>query len=192
MKRLLIPFLLLFPATLPAATPGDKEIEQYEVEVLVFENRLPDQYGDELLTREPSPHLLRRLENAAVPETPAVKPYLRPVVTDLIQRDGAYRVLAYRAWQQAPMTAADKDVPSAKIASDQPGELDGAVRLSLNRYLHLDVNMLFRDGTSSDTAAPIFQISEQRRIKSQETQYFDHPRFGVLVRVMPLGKDEKP
>jgi len=33
-------------------------------------------------------------------------------------------------------------------------------------------------------------MNEQRRIKSLELNYFDHPRFGVLARVVPV--DNKP
>lgn len=36
------------------------------------------------------------------------------------------------------------------------------------------------------TAIPVYRLSERRRIKSAETHYFDHPKFGVLLRVTPL------
>ena len=35
-------------------------------------------------------------------------------------------------------------------------------------------------------ATPVYRLSERRRIKTAETHYFDHPKFGVLLRVTPL------
>ncbi len=35
---------------------------------------------------------------------------------------------------------------------------------------------------------PYFFISEKRRLKFEETHYFDHPQFGVIVGVWPSGQ----
>jgi len=173
-----------------APVASDKDSGLYDVEVLVFENRLPDLIGDELLTREVSSSLQRRLDSAVPPETTPDKSYLKPVIADLLQGDGSYRILAHGLWRQAPADGNVKPAKPVRIASAVPSELEGAVRLVLNRYLHLEVNMLYRDLSAAGSAPQSFQISDSRRIKSQETQYFDHPRFGVLVRVMPVTKEE--
>ncbi len=192
---LLVPALLL-PALPAAAAPAVPEREAtYEIEVLVFENRLPDLIGNELLAREGDVPQVRGLENAAVPEAAGGQPYLQSVVAPLLEGDGSHRVLARAHWRQTVDSGPKPSSKPVRIASATSDELDGTVRFFMSRYLHLDVSLLFRTNSPDDPAPAVFRISEQRRVKSQETQYFDHPRFGVLVRVMPVekpGKDRKP
>lgn len=189
---LLVPALLWPTLAAQAAPAADKEAT-YEIEVLVIENRLPDLVGDELLVREPDGLRIRGLENAVPPEAAGGEPYLQAVVAPQLERDGNYRVLARAHWQQTVDSSPKQSAKPVRIASVDPAipnELEGAVRFSMSRYLHLDVNLLFRTQTT-DGVAQVYRLSEQRRVKSQETQYFDHPRFGVLVRVMPVDKPEK-
>jgi len=192
---LLMSLLFIAPAAIAAPAATDKDGGRYDIEVLVFENRLPDLIGDELLGKDAATLRRRTLDSAIAAEPSTSEPYLRPVVADLLQRDGHYQLLGYAHWQQEFDPAAKTPVRPVQIAAIDParaGEFDGAVRFTLNRFLHLDVNMLFREPGASGGAPVTYQINEQRRIKSQETNYFDHPRFGALVRVMPLESDKKP
>jgi hypothetical protein len=175
-----------------AAVAPDKDSSTYDIEVLVFENRLPELQGDELLARDPATVRRQALDVAVPPETLTTQPTLLPVITDLLEKDGHYRILASSHWRQTLEANPKPAVKPTRIASAAAGELEGAVRFSLSRYLHLDVNMLFRDISTNLPQPVLYQIREQRRIKSQETNYFDHPRFGVLVRVMQVEKDQKP
>ncbi|MFN2308841.1 MAG: CsiV family protein [Gammaproteobacteria bacterium] len=60
--------------------------------------------------------------------------------------------------------------------------LDGTVSLTLARYLHLAVDLIFTDPA---TGVPV-RLKESRRMRSNELHYLDHPRFGVLVQVTPV------
>ncbi len=189
---LLLISALLLPALPASAAPAIAEKEAtYEIEVLVFENRLPELIGNELLARDGEAPRIRGLENAAVPDIAGGQPYLQPVVAPLLESDGNYRILAHAYWQQTVDSGPKPTSKPVRIASATPDELEGAIRFSMSRFLHLDVNLLFRPKSAADPAPAVYQISEQRRVKSQETQYFDHPRFGVLVRVMPVEKPDK-
>jgi hypothetical protein len=195
MRALLLLPLLLIPAWSAQAAPAaaDKEAT-YEIEVLVIENRLPELVGEELLGRDPVSMQVRGLENTAVPEAATGQPYLKAVIAPALERDGRYRILAHAHWQQTVDAGPKPSAKPVRIAAGtptNPTELDGTIRFSMSRYLHLDVNLLFRPQAAEGTAAEAYRISEQRRVKSQETQYFDHPQFGVLVRVMPADKPEK-
>lgn len=79
-------------------------------------------------------------------------------------------------------------------------EVDGKVALVRGRYLHLHVDLVFREqapsilarGTAStygDTdpysAFPTWHIAERREIQPGELQYFDHRRFGVIAVATP-------
>lgn len=178
--------LLLFGfgllGTLPAgAAPVEKE-STYEIEIVVFENRLPEFIGDEMLARDAEARV-KKLETAVTPEAAVSEPYLRPTITSLLDQDGHYRVLAHQHWQQ---TIDAKTVAKpVRVTAANPAELEGTIRFFMSRHLHLDVNLLFRDATPG-SGNVVYRLSEQRKLKSQETHYFDHPRLGVLVRVMPL------
>lgn len=185
-----IAILLLFGFgllnTLPAgAAPADKE-STYEIEIVVFENRLPDLIGDEMLARDAEARV-KKLETAVTPEAAVSEPYLHPTITSLLDRDGHYRVLAHQHWQQ---TIDAKTVAKpVRVVAANPAELEGTIRFFMSRHLHLDVDLLFRDITAGSGNVS-YRLSEQRKLKSQETHYFDHPRLGVLVRVMPLDLEK--
>jgi hypothetical protein len=80
-----------------------------------------------------------------------------------------------------------------RVTAVNPDELDGTIRFFMSRHLHLDVNLLFRESVAAgeQRGTVVYHLSEQRKLKSQETHYFDHPKFGVLVRVMPLDKEKE-
>jgi hypothetical protein len=185
---LILPILSLPVPTASAAPEKDKDSSSYDIEVLVFENRLPELVGDELLAREAAARLRKAIETAVAPETPGVNPYLRPVVAKQLERDGHYRLLAHAHWRQVLEANPRTPVKPVRLASATAGELEGAVRFSMSRFLHLDVNMQFREPADGGATPALYQISEQRRVKSQETHYFDHPKFGVLVRILPVEK----
>lgn len=169
-------------STLPArAAPAEKE-STYEVEIVVFENRLPELIGDEMLARDAEARV-KKLETAVTPEAAVSEPYLHPTISSLLEQDGHYRVLAHQHWQQT--IDAKTVAKSVRVTATNPTELEGTIRFFMSRHLHLDVNLLFRD-VAAGSGGIVYRLSEQRKLKSQETHYFDHPRLGVLVRVMPL------
>jgi len=191
---LLVP-LLFWPALPAYASPAaaDKEAT-YEIEVLIIENRLPELVGEELLAQDPASVRIRGLETTSPPEAAGGESFLQAVVAPQLERDGHYRVLARTHWQQTVDPSPRQSAKPVRIVSlnpSNPNELEGTIRFSMSRYLHLDVNLLFRPQAADSATLPVYRISEQRRVKSQETQYFDHPQFGVLVRVMPVDKPEK-
>ena len=92
-------------------------------------------------------------------------------------------MLSHQHWQQT--IDAKTVAKSVRVTATNPTELEGTIRFFMSRHLHLDVNLLFRD-VAAGSGGIVYRLSEQRKLKSQETHYFDHPRLGVLVRVMPL------
>ena len=78
---------------------------------------------------------------------------------------------------RASLVAATLAVPATFPA------LDGTVNLIVGEILQVDVDLIYRD---PDTGLPL-QLKESRRLRSGELHYLDHPRFGVLLRVAPVG-----
>jgi hypothetical protein len=197
MRALLIALMTLAAAaTQAAAVTVDKE-NAYRVEVVVFAIDMPELTGGELWTRETGQPARALPEEFLLPQgtSPSDSP-MRAAAAALAQ-DPRFRVLAQAAWTQiAEARSTTKPVRLRGGNPLNPGELDGTLRFFMSRYLHLDIDLSYEDGSGATVAAlpaadrpaePLrYRIREQRRIKSQETHYFDHPKFGLLVRVTPL------
>jgi hypothetical protein len=188
LKRL---FLILILASVPgilvyAAAPSTNV---YEIEVVVFENRLPDLEGGELWTQGPDKSANTDMNDAvSVGQKPATDSALLTTAVAL-ESSGRHHVLAHLRWQQS---AEAKSVSKPVKVASTDGALDGALRFYLSRFLLLDVNLTLREAASGGMPAgvgqiaPAYRLNEARRVKSSETYYFDHPKFGALVRVSPV------
>lgn len=177
MKRLATFLLLGWLGTVPAfGAPSTN----YEVEVLVFETLLPELEGSELWTRLELP--ADAAASAKAEDLGTASGFAAAAAA--LQADGRYRVLLQKRWVQN--ADAKSNVPAVSLTTVNR-ELDGILRFYLSRFLHLELNASFQPqaATIGSDAAPSYVISEQRRIKSNEVHYFDHPKFGVLVKVSP-------
>lgn len=64
--------------------------------------------------------------------------------------------------------------------------LEGSIALTLQRFLHLDIDLQWADPV--DYGAPVgFNLREQRRMRSDTIHHIDSPRFGVLARIVRAG-----
>ena len=114
-------------------------------------------------------------------------------ISNALQQSSGYRVLFHRAWRQV---ASGRDTVAAypvhSLVSGGDRSVEGNIRLVLERYLHLDVDLLQLSarGAGAVGSAPVYQLKEQRRIRSGELHYFDHPRFGMIARVTPYAAPE--
>lgn len=127
-----------------------------------------------------------------------------------LQTLGAYKPIMHTAWTQ---TTVEKDMtPPIKLRmlGNAPLRLDGQLTLYLSRYLHLVVDLALDAGPSAQTtvgdavpdtgemtgdiyvysdkpelqpAVLRYRIFDDRIFKSGDVRYFDHPKFGVLVKV---------
>jgi len=184
-------FLILILASVPAmpAHSAAPSTNVYEIEVLVFENRLPDLEGGELWDRDPDKSAGADMKDAvSVGEMPAADSSLSATATAL-ESSGRHHVLAHLHWQQSA-EAKSVSKPVKVVSAD--GALEGALRFYSSRFLFLDVNLTLREAVSrgmlagADQIAPAYRLAEARRVKSSETYYFDHPKFGALVRISPV------
>jgi hypothetical protein len=194
-KRLfLMIFLISTPVTTLQAAPAATNM--YEIEVVVFENRLSDLEGGELWTRGmEKPANAEKNEAVGAGEKPPADSPLSAASTAL-EKSGRHHVLAHLRWQQS---AEAKSVSKPVKISNVEGGLDGSLRFYLSRFLILDLNLGLREMQSggifsgvSEKDATVYRLNEPRRIKVSETQYFDHPKFGALVRVSPAKATGQP
>ncbi len=83
--------------------------------------------------------------------------------------------------------------------------LDGQITVSLGRFLHLRTDLAFAEILDADQAPTVgeadslrpgwlqadarlqrYVLQDSRRMRSSELHYIDHPRFGVIARIVPL------
>jgi hypothetical protein len=173
--------LLMLLVTLAGAQPAaaGETPPQYDVEIIVFRNLSGQTDGEQWpladeLMRDPAGHF--RADDALA-ELPG-SAYRMQRIADSLNRSGAYRVLAHKAWRQTARDAAQAAPYPVNAAGDA---LDGTITLLRERFLHLDVDLVLQSSYSLD---------ERRRVRSGELHYFDHPMFGVIAEVNPYEPPE--
>ncbi|MHB8346725.1 MAG: CsiV family protein [Acidiferrobacterales bacterium] len=196
-RIILIALSLLAVATAQAApgiqhnNPGEKS-NTFEVEVLVFRNLMPSLVGNELWTQDTVNPVIKDL-GSAVPPAPA--PPVDAVLSDAaiaLSGNPHYQLLAHDSWIEPAQTRfASKPIRITASGPGDPQELDGTVRFYLNQYMHVVLHLLLREPApvsgSSISGTPsipvLYRLDDQRRIRLNQVNYFDHPMFGVLLRV---------
>ena len=119
-----------------------------------------------------------------------------------LERSAGYRPLLHLGWRQPGFDAGESRAVHVG-SGDAGGEsIDGTVRVWRARYLHVDVDFLYRIGGIGPPAGPAtvpasggvaeagadavgFRMRAQRRMRSGELHHLDHPAFGLLVLIVP-------
>ncbi|MDE0660749.1 MAG: CsiV family protein [Gammaproteobacteria bacterium] len=95
-----------------------------------------------------------------------------------------YDIIAAGNWHQ-PLPARERPQPLVVQigAMDETRRypLEGVASVTLGRFVHLRILFEYRLAD-----AGIALVSEQRRMRSNEPHYLDHPAIGILARVDPL------
>ncbi|HEY3518645.1 MAG TPA: CsiV family protein [Gammaproteobacteria bacterium] len=108
----------------------------------------------------------------------------------------AYQPLVHVGWVQPGLPEAD----STPIDLGTLGVINprGTVRVHLARFLHITLDLTYQgagsaaaaagavDGLDEIVLAPQYRLTTTRSARSNELHYFDHPAFGVLVRITPV------
>lgn len=106
-----------------------------------------------------------------------------------LRTSGAYEPVAHVGWSQTASPWGTR----AGFSLDQLGVrvpgLSGTVFLERGQYLHLGMTLSY---TMSDPppglgagSGTTFTLSESRRVRLYDRNYYDHPAFGVIALVTP-------
>jgi hypothetical protein len=101
--------------------------------------------------------------------------------------------LVHVGWVQPGLPEAD----SVPFALKTVGVLNprGTVRVHLSLFLHVTLDLTYQasdaaasvlgsgDGLDEIAVAPQYRLTATRNVRSNVLHYFDHPAFGVLVRI---------
>lgn len=108
-------------------------------------------------------------------------------------KKGNYRLIQHAAWQQALPLGERSSLlriiagHPLLIREQQSGhEFDGVMTFKQMRgYIHTTIDCLFQQESHQET---IFRLKQSARLKPNEVEYFDHPRFGIMVKVIPVDE----
>ncbi len=106
--------------------------------------------------------------------------YALESIWSAMRRSAEYRPLAHFAWAM-PADWNGEPVPlrlSALSATALP--FSGLVSLQEDRFAHVTLDLRLADGPDTDQT---LRLNERRRLLPGEIHYFDHPRFGAIVRL---------
>lgn len=204
MIRILRPLLLqlhvlmICAALFSSAAAHAEETTWYSVEIIVFAHAKESYKGSENWKQDlaqpqfSSARVLTPAGSADSKAFQAVDPsrYRLQGEWSRLQSSGEYRPLLHTAWlqpglprEQSVGVLVESGAASESLGGAKP--LSGVVKVGLSRYLHLDVNLLYRKSTGNG-AFDTFQLSESRRMRSKEIHYLDHPMMGVIALITPL------
>jgi len=152
----------------------------YEIELLAFErpNGAAEEFWPEEAT-EPDAALAAGLLTPPVSKditTLPIEDGELQAAARALEKKG-FKPLLHLRWQQAVELR-----QTARPYWVQTAWLKGLVKVSLGRYLHLDLDLLLTDEQREE----MIHIVEHRRMRSRELHHLDHPRLGVLAIIKPV------
>ena len=192
MKSLAAVVLITLFASLPAAHAQIAPSQTvYTIEVVVFRNLSsagdPEDWSAKAVARGPD-----------TPDAPVTGRFVRSVppaefqlndVEARLRNTTNYPPIAHFAWQQTASSWGSRaGFTVAKLAGNVPG-LSGIFYFESGDYLHLGMSLNYQTanppaGLGAD-GGTVFNLSESRRVKRFERNYYDHPAFGVIALVTP-------
>ena len=167
------------PQAATAATAG-----AYQVEIVIF--RVVDApTGEDLSVPAEGRGFNHQIDTSATPPTvyrslEAAQMQLGGVASKL-RSSGSWRVLAHAGWvQSATDWPRHAGLTLEQLGISVPG-LTGSVFVERGQFLHLGFDLHLAEN-------PTWSLSELRKVKFNEKNYFDHPGFGVIAIVSPAAR----
>ena len=186
----------------PTVIANEKaEVDNYTIEVVVFQSRATKGWTEELWPNEIE---LPNTTNSVDLDRPGKAPlWIQDRNTKLtsvvgkMQRD--YRILFHKAWTQNSFTPAKTPAILIDRSYKDLTNITGTVQLYKTRFAHVKFDLEFermipesiREAFAYNQMVNIedlptywrFKLAEQRKIKPGELHYIDHPLFGILVKI---------
>ena len=100
--------------------------------------------------------------------------------------------LQYLTDETALAELAERNLENQQDMPAYESYVDGTVTLIMSRYLHFNTNLVLHRMVEETVHA--YPIKSDRRMRSRETHYMDHPLVGVIVIATPfkiLTEEEK-
>ena len=134
-----------------------------------------------------------------------------------LQNNSNYKVLVNTRWKQTGLdrkhafnipvgtqqavddSAASPDNVSTLLETpdNQPSTdsyISGTVKLIMSRYLHFNINLQYTKpqfNENNEIEDKVYPVVNERRMRSKEIHYIDHPLVGVIVLATPFKIEQK-
>jgi len=211
LSQITLSFLLLCTSAISNA----EDITGYEIELIIFENAngryLNSEdwsYNDSLMKVQAEKFENDSSSDKEYKELGWKSAKLEKSLDRLLNNPN-FKVLVNKRWKQTGLDR--KDTLNIKIGSSQQSSdssttereeiigninpqsnlepyITGDVRLIMSRYLHFNVNLKYFKPLLNNNAEyefKTFPIVSERRMKSKEVHYIDHPLVGIVVLATP-------
>jgi hypothetical protein len=201
-KRIL---LLIVSGVLAAAVVAEAagDARQFDIELLIFLNLVQNDDGEiwpvdysEWFEESVAAEQPDGLDQPAVTWLPKSQ-FRLTAQRNALARSAPYRPIAHLAWRQVVPGRQRAKALALPSGTDRPDQayVDGVVRVTVERYLHLDLDLrLHLPATAAQAASPEeygvpeIRLRQKRRMRSKELHYIDHPRFGVIALITPYER----
>lgn len=138
--------------------------KDYHVEALIFSNSEPQ-------TAYESTHYVPIAEvRSDAPTWPLERSMLNDEAA-AITRSPSYQLIAHYSWGQEALPTSESAIYPVAAA-----EVQGWLKIYASHLLFANLDLDFNG----------YRMTEKRRLKLNEKHFFDHPKFGVLLRVSRL------
>jgi hypothetical protein len=121
-----------------------------------------------------------------------------------LQAVAAYVPLVHTGWVQPGLPEADAQPFDLKVLGTLNPSGTIRVHLSARNFLHITLDLTYQgsatgaplaanvanDGLDELVLPPRYHLKTTRTVRSGELHYFDHPAFGVLVRITPVARQD--
>lgn len=195
MTRLYLTFsalALLFFIANPIAAQTKKKTPWYNIEMIIFAQENVGAGSNEIWPTLPgTPDISSVVAYDSIPNS---QRRLKAIYNSLKRTNGRFQPLIHKAWRQ-PVVSKKRTLPIAVSATVDSFNLMGTVKISVKRYLHVDLDFLLND---SNRTTPVLQdgkslaaytrrpsqyrVVSHRKMRSEELHFIDHPKVGVIIK----------
>lgn len=209
LERVLICLLLVLVVPVATASTSDYQVEVIIFEHLFHD---ADGEISETGLDLPDPPAVIHLDELQDNDASGFKPlspglYKLGGVYNELKFSREYRPVLHLAWRQPALNQSRARYVNIRKALSETGpdsnpdqelKIDGLIRIRSSQFLHADVDLFYfvnpvsesflrSRGTASSLESPgglrFAELKETRRMKLNELHYFDHPVFGLFLRV---------
>ncbi|OGT41497.1 MAG: hypothetical protein A3F13_03570 [Gammaproteobacteria bacterium RIFCSPHIGHO2_12_FULL_40_19] len=184
---LTLTILYLFASTTLAAPE-----RRYDVQVIVFSHITP-----QTVQAQEWPAVSSSAQITA-PSEPTSPAFALAHERKMLERNPTYKILLDRHWQEA-WHGENGTITIPLVGRNNQSQLQGTMTITLGHYFDVDTKLMLTEPTAalqrfatngffSHWNQPTFnfQLSENRRMRSNELNYINHPLMGVLIKIIPI------
>ena len=181
-----------------AETDTEKDLLEYDVEVILFEDAHARYKNSESwnFVNSSDGRLSNRKSNVASYQN--INPQILRKEYNRLNSSSEYSILFYGAWRQTGLEDSKsfeiniEDLKNRHKVTSQ-NSLSGSFKLVLSRYLHIYNTLRYQRQamTAETTNVETYPLNSHRRMRSKTLHYIDHPLVGMLIQINPVVKPKE-